>query len=116
VRADVPAAPGVVDQNVEAPEPVDRRGDHRLQVLVRPHVDRDERRRGTDQLGGARAVRRVDVCDHHGTTLRTEPSGERAADAHRCSRDDRDLPRQLHRPMLNPASDIIGALEPDPGE
>jgi hypothetical protein len=108
VRADVPAAPSVVHQDVEAAEPVDRRRDHRREVLVGSHVDRHERGGGTDQLRGPRAVLRVDVGDHDGAALRAEPSGERAADAHRRSRHDRDLPRQLHAPMVRPTTDIAG--------
>jgi hypothetical protein len=107
VRGDVPSPAGVVDQDVEPAEPVDRGGDHRRQVVVGTHVDRHELRRVTDQLRGAGAVRLVDVGDHDGAALCAEPSGECTSDPHRSSRDDRDLPRRLHPPMLIPATDVL---------
>jgi hypothetical protein len=103
----VPSSARVVNQDLQAAEPVDRGGGHRRQAFVGTHVDRHEHRRVSDQLCSAGTVHDVDVGNHDGTALRAEPSGERAPDPHRCSRDDRDLPRQLHPPMLSPTNDSL---------
>src|SRR5690606_34214212 len=104
---------GVVDHDVERPEPLHRRADQRLHLIgpghIATHPDRDVR--------AAEAVRRgpggrlVDVADHHPRALGDEPLGDRVAETPRSARDHCCLAgqqRHLITPSFPRADDAAG--------
>jgi len=61
----VPAVAGVVDDDVELPEGLDRRGHERVADAVPGEVAREHRGGAVDRGGGLLRRRLVQVGDHH---------------------------------------------------
>jgi hypothetical protein len=85
--------PGVVDEDVQAAEPVDRGLHHRLHVGGCADVGADRQRaagaRHVEPLGQAGGLAEIEVSDHDGRSGLVESLGDPAADAHRAAGDDR---------------------------
>ena len=89
---------GVVHEDVDAAERVDRGAGHRLRGRQVAHVDRDPddveavTLQGTGGLAGGPLV---DVGQHHRCTRFAERAPVRGADAAGAAGDDRHLPAQV---------------------
>src|SRR6266542_4094539 len=105
------AITGVVDEDVEAPEPLHGRRDHALDVGGAGDIGHDRNRLralACALRGDGLRVGRVLVGDHEPRAFAGEQQSGRPADAGAAARDDADLVLKAHRS----ASRSIGIFDP----